>query len=113
MPMRISRIADGELFAPVGHRDVQPIRLQGGSRTPTDALNVVLSHYAPGGVAELASQQIETVYVVTVGRLVFESDGRSTTCGPMDSVHLTVGTARTVRNDTDEPASMLVIRPAR
>ena len=110
MTMRVTRIADAEPFAPVGHKGVGPVRLQGGASTPTTDFTVALSHYLPGGAAELAPQEAETVYVVLSGELVMVAEGAEETLGAYDSVHFTVGTMRTVENRTHLPASMLVIR---
>lgn len=110
MTMRVTKVEDAEPFSPVGHQGVGPVRLQGGSRTPTDKFTVALSHYLPGGAAELAPQESETVYVVLQGELVMVSDGEEQVLGALDSVHFTPGTMRTVENRTNLPSSMLVIR---
>jgi mannose-6-phosphate isomerase-like protein (cupin superfamily) len=113
MTMRVTRIEDAEPYAPVGHAGVGPVRLQGGSKTPTDRFTVALSHYLPGAVAELAEQEDETVYVMLAGELMMAADGVEETVHANDSVHYTVGTLRTVENRTHLPASMLVIRATR
>lgn len=110
MTMRVTRISDAEPFQPVGHSGVGPVRLQGGASTPTTDFTVALSHYLPGGAAELAPQDAETVYVILSGQLVMAADGEEVALDPNDSVHFTVGTLRTVENRTNLPASMLVIR---
>lgn len=110
MTMRITRLADGEIFNPPGHTGVGPVRLQGGDATPTDEFSVALSHYLPGATAEPAPQVSETVYVVLSGSLVMTSEGKEATLQPYDSAHFTTGTTRTVENRTHLPASMLVIR---
>ena len=110
MTMRITRLIDGEPFSPAGHSGVGPVRLQGGTSTPTSDFTVVLSHYLPGGSAELAPQVAETVHVVVSGELAMSSEGTEATLGALDSVHFTPGTTRTVENRTNQPASMLVIR---
>jgi mannose-6-phosphate isomerase-like protein (cupin superfamily) len=110
MTMRVTRIEDAEPFTPVGHAGVGPVRLQGGSKTPTEKFTVALSHYLPGAEAQLAPQDAETVYVLLSGNLVMAADGVEETIGALDSVHYTVGTMRTVENRTNLPASMLVIR---
>lgn len=110
MSMRVTRIGDAEPFQPVGHAGVGPVRLQGGAFAPTSDFTVVLSHYLPGGAAELAPQDAETVYVVLTGELAMNSEGDDQVLGPLDSVHFSVGTTRTVENRTTLPASMLVIR---
>ena len=113
MTMRVTRMADAEPFNPVGHNGVGPVRLQGGEATPTTDFTVVLSHYLPGGTAQLAPQEAETVYVVLSGELVMTSEGVEATLSAYDSVHFTIGTLRTVENRTNLPASMLVIRAKR
>lgn len=113
MSMRITRLADAERFHPAGHDGVGPVRLQGGDSTPTSEFTVALSHYLPGGRADLAPQVAETVYVVLAGALVMSADGQDVTLGPCDSVHFTPGTVRAVENRTNAPASMLVIRAVR
>jgi len=113
MTMRITRLDDAEPFAPMGHTGVGPVRLQGGTTTPTTDFTVALSHYLPGGQADLSAQVAETVYVVVSGSLVMTSDGVEASLDPMDSVHFSPGTTRTVVNRTHLPASMLVIRAAR
>ncbi len=110
MTMRITQLQDAEPFSPVGHHGVGPVRLHGGENTPTSSFTVALSHYLPGGAAELAPQAAETVYVVLSGALVMASEGVEATLGAHDSVHFTPGTQRTVENRTNLPASMLVIR---
>jgi mannose-6-phosphate isomerase-like protein (cupin superfamily) len=108
--MRVTRIADAEPFEPVGHDGVGPVRLQGGAATPTSDFTVVLSHYLPGGTAQLAPQEAETVYVVLAGELVMASEGDEQVVRANDSVHFTPGTLRTVENRSNLPASMLVVR---
>jgi mannose-6-phosphate isomerase-like protein (cupin superfamily) len=110
MTMRVTRLSEAEPFSPVGHDGVGPVRLQGGQSTPTTNFTVALSHYLPGGAAELAPQVSETVYVVLSGELVMTSEGTEETVGSYDSAHFTAGTTRTVENRTHLPASMLVIR---
>jgi mannose-6-phosphate isomerase-like protein (cupin superfamily) len=85
MTMRITRLGDAERFSPVGHAGVGPVRLQGGASTPTTDFSVALSHYLPGGGAELSPQVAETVYVVVSGALVMISEGEEATLGRYDS----------------------------
>jgi mannose-6-phosphate isomerase-like protein (cupin superfamily) len=110
MTMRITRLADATLFDPPGHHGVGPVRLRGGETAPDEGIVVALSHYLPGGQAEMAPQPVETVYVVVAGELVMISDGTEETLRLYDSVHFTAGTVRQVVNRTRLPASMLVIR---
>lgn len=110
MSMRVTKIDEAELFTPAGHVGVGPVRLQGGDSTPSVGFTVALSHYLPGGGAELAPQDAETVYVVLSGELVVASEGDVVALGAFDSVHFSAGTMRTVENHSRLTASMLVIR---
>lgn len=112
MTMRITRLSDAEPFHPAGHEGVGPVRLQGGATTPTTDVTVALSHYLPGGSAEMSPQPSEVVYVQVSGALTMISEGEEVTLDPLDSVHFAAGTVRAVENRTNMPASMLVIRPA-
>ena len=111
MGMQVTRLADAEPFDPPGHHGVAPVRLQGDHGAAPDGVTVVLSHYLPGGEAEMAPQPTETVYVLVAGELVMISEGAEETLRPFDSVRFTAGTVRQVVNRTHLPASMLVIRP--
>lgn len=110
--MHINRLANAKPFDPPGHRGVGPVRLLGGEAASTEGIAVVLSHYLPGGEAEMAPQPAETVYVVVAGELVVISEGTEETLRLYDSAHFTAGTLRQVINRTQLPASMLVIRPS-
>ena len=64
----------------------------------------MLSHYLPGGQADLSPQPVETVYVLVGGELTMVSDGRGgRRSRAYDSVHFTPGTVREVVNR--EPAA--------
>ncbi|GEE00794.1 hypothetical protein nbrc107696_45320 [Gordonia spumicola] len=108
MTIRLTRVADGEPFAPVGHHGVSPVRLQGGD----GGMSVVLSEYEPGATAASAVQTAETIYVVLEGELTFAGGGVSVTAGPLDSVNVAVGDERSVHNAGAVVARMLVVRPA-
>ncbi len=110
MGMRITRLADATPFEPAGHRGVGPLRLRGGEAAPTEGITVALSHYLPGGQADMSPQPVETVYVMVAGELVMISEGTEETLRLYDSAHFTAGTLRQVVNRTQLPASMLVIR---
>ncbi|MFY0408380.1 cupin domain-containing protein [Solicola sp. PLA-1-18] len=108
--MNLTRLDDAVAFDPPGHHDVRPLWLQQG--TDGTAITAALSHYLPGGGAEMAPVERDTVYVVLAGHLTVDSDGQTHTLGPLDSVSLSAGTARSVENRTHLTATMLVIRSA-
>ncbi len=111
MSIEISELTQAQPFQPVGHHGVGPVHLFGGERYD-GAVTVALSHYLPGGSADLSPVAVETVYVVVTGTLtLLDADGTARELGPLDSARITAGTPRAVENRTNLPAGMLVIRP--
>lgn len=111
MPIEIIQLAQGQRFQPEGHRGVGPVQLFGGGHYH-GAVTVALSHYLPGGEAELSPVPAETIYIVLSGSLTLtDTDGHAEVLNALDGARLTSGTPRRVENRTNLPASMLVIRP--
>ena len=79
----------------------------------TDAKNfsVGLSHFLPGGGAEMDATPLEKVYVVVSGEVTVITKSGEVKLGPMDSICLEPGEARAVENRTNLTASMLVVMP--
>ncbi|HEX4090611.1 MAG TPA: cupin domain-containing protein [Trebonia sp.] len=110
MTARLHRVADALAFQPEGHTGVSPVRLTG--TTPDEPVSVVLSSYEPGAQAERSPVALDTVYLVLTGRLTVSlDDDEQVELTRLDSLFLPAGCVRAVDNLTDEPASMLVIRP--
>jgi quercetin dioxygenase-like cupin family protein len=111
VPIDITHLTEAERFQPPGHHGVGPVHLFGGEHYD-GAVTVALSHYVPGGRAEMSPVPVETIYTVLTGSLTLtEADGATHVLNALDSVRLTAGTLRSVENRTNLTASMLVIRP--
>ncbi|MFJ3531739.1 MULTISPECIES: cupin domain-containing protein [unclassified Streptomyces] len=110
MPIDITRLTQAQPFQPAGHHGVGPVHLFGG-KDYDGAVTTALSHYLPGGRADMSPVPAETLYVVLTGTLTLDSEGDTHDLHPLDAVRLTTGTLRSVENRTNLPASMLVIRP--
>lgn len=111
MSIDIAQFDQGQRFQPPGHLGVGPVHVFGG-QDYTGAITVALSHYLPGGSADLSPVPAETVYLVLSGTLsLTDGDGITHTLNTLDGARLTTGTMRSVENRTNLPASMLVIRP--
>jgi mannose-6-phosphate isomerase-like protein (cupin superfamily) len=109
--MDVRRIDQATAFQPPGHQGVGPVYLQGGADY-VGAVTVALSHYLPGGQADLSPVALETIYVLLSGSLEVSCEGEQITLNPYDSIRLAQGTVRSVENRTNLTASMLVIRPS-
>ncbi|MER7983585.1 cupin domain-containing protein [Streptomyces sp. NPDC095817] len=110
MPIDITRLSQAQPFQPADHHGVGPVHLFGGSDYD-GAVTTALSHYLPGGRADMSPVAAETLYVVLTGTLSLDAEGDTYDLHPLDAVRLTAGTPRGVENRTNLPASMLVIRP--
>ncbi|MFJ9173666.1 cupin domain-containing protein [Streptomyces sp. NPDC102360] len=110
VPIDITRLPQAQPFQPAGHHGVGPVHLFGG-KDYDGAVTATLSHYLPGGRADMSPVPMETLYVVLTGTLTIDAEGDTHDLHPLDAVRLTTGTLRSVENRTNLPASMMVIRP--
>lgn len=109
--MEVTRLGDAKPYEAPKHFDMRGLRLQGFDATTTENFWVGLSHFLPGGGAEMDATPIEKVYVVVDGEVTVTTDEGATTLGPLDSCRLAPGEARSIANLTNRTASMLVVMP--
>ena len=107
--MQIMRLAEACSYDAPGHHDVRALRLQGWDATSTGAFWVGLSYYLPGGGADHGASPTEKVYVVVEGEVTVVTREGEATLGPLDSVHLAPGEARSVQNRGHRPATLIVL----
>ncbi len=105
----LTRASDAPVYAVALHHDVSAVRLQGHEAGHTERMWVGLSTYHPGGIAQTAPVNEETVYVVIDGELVVTADGTETTLGRFDSVHFAKGEVRSLENRSGREAKLLVV----
>jgi quercetin dioxygenase-like cupin family protein len=110
--VELRRISDARPYAAAGHFDMRALRLQGADASDADFAWVGLSHFLPGGGAEMDSSPFGKIYVMLEGELVVElDDGTKDTLRPLDSCYLAAGERRRIVNPANRAASMLVITP--
>lgn len=109
--MHVTRIPDAKPYEAPKHFDMRGLRLQGLDASPAESFWVGLSHFLPGGGAESDATPLEKVYVVIDGTVTVSTDAGETALGPLDSCHLAAGERRSIINNTNRPASMLVVMP--
>ena len=109
--MEVMRLGDAQPYEAPKHFDMRGLRLQGFDATGAENFWVGLSHFLPGGGAEMDATPIEKVYVVVEGEVTVTTEEGDTTLGPLDSCRLIPGEARSILNRTNRPASMLVVMP--
>lgn len=106
--MRITRMSSAPTYVAPAHHGVRTTRLQGHEAGQTERFWVGVSHYHPGGMAETAPTNEETVYVVLDGELVVTTAAGDTILGRLDSVHLAKGEVRSIVNRSQREALLLV-----
>ena len=94
--MKVMKIGDAKPYPANKHFNMVPLRLQGWDATDAKNFWVGLSHFLPGGGAEMDATPLEKVYVVVSGEV---------------TVITKAGEARAVENRTNLTASMLVVMP--
>ena len=109
--MQVTRLGDARPYDAPKHHGGSMLRLQGYDATDAEAFSVGLSHFLPGGGAEMDATPIEKVYVVVAGEVTVVTDDGEVTLGLMDACRLAPNEARAVENRTNSPASMLVVMP--
>lgn len=109
--MQVTRLADARAYQAPKHFDVRTLRLHGFDASDAESFWVGLTHFLPGGGAEMDATPLEKVYVVVDGEVTVTTDEGDVTLGPLDSCRLPPGQARAIVNRTNRPASMLVVMP--
>jgi glyoxylate utilization-related uncharacterized protein len=112
MTMEITRFADAPRYDAPKHYDMRSLRLQGMGASQADFAWVGLSHFLPGGGAEMDAGALGKIYVVLEGEVTIELAGGVThVLGKLDSCFIQAGEARAIRNASNAVASMLVVMP--
>jgi quercetin dioxygenase-like cupin family protein len=110
--MHITRFADAPAYIAPKHFDMRSLRLQGFDVSDSQFAWVGLSHFLPGGGAQMDSSPLEKIYVVVAGEVTVElGDGSKHVLRPMDSCFIPGGEARAVRNYGNDVATMIVVMP--
>ena len=109
--MLIKRFTDARPYEAPNHFDVRGLRLQGFEPGGPEAFWVGLSHYLPGGGAGPDAGPLEKVYVVLAGELTVSAEGQTQLLRALDSVRIGPNVERSVRNDGNQVATILVVMP--
>ncbi|MEM3550296.1 MAG: cupin domain-containing protein [Candidatus Bathyarchaeia archaeon] len=108
--MKKVSLGEAKPYEAPGHFKMVALRLHHKETTGVKTFWVGLSHFLPGGGAEVSANDFEKVYFVLSGTLTVRAEnGETITLGPMDSLYIPAGEKRYLVNETNNPASMLVI----
>ena len=108
--MKKIELEDVKPYKAPGHFGMTALRLHGREETGSQTFWMGLSHFLPGGGAEFDASPAEKVYFVLEGEVTVKGNsGEVITLGPWDSIYIGAGEGREIINNTNKPASMLVI----
>jgi quercetin dioxygenase-like cupin family protein len=108
--MRKVELKDAKPYQAPKHFGMTALKLHGREETGCQTFWIGLSHFLPGGGAEFDASPAEKVYFVLEGEVTIKcQSGEVITLGPWDSLFIGPDVARAIVNETNRPASMLVI----
>ena len=109
--MKKVELKDVKPYEAPGHFGMTAMRLQGKEETGIQEFWMGLSHFLPGGGAEWAYEDnpLEKVYFVLEGEITVKSKKEEFVLRKWDSLYLAPNEGRELINNTNKPASMLVV----
>lgn len=105
-------IGECKTYEAPGHFKMIAMRLHGKEETGTEKFWMGLSHFLPGGGADYAYEDspTEKIYYVLEGEVtIYTKDKEKIVLKKNDSIFIGPNEGRELINDTNMPASMLVI----
>ena len=109
--MKLTRYEEAKPYVAPNHYDMRSLRLQGFEAGGPETFWVGTSHFLPGGGAGPDASPLEKVYVMLAGELTITANGVDTVLRSNDSCAIPGGEERTVKNNSNHVASMIVIMP--
>ena len=110
--MQITRFTEARPYVAPNHFDVRSLRLQGFDVSAARFAWVGLSHFLPGGGAQMEASPLAKIYIVLAGEITVElGDGSKHVLRELDSCFIPGSEARAVRNECNAVATMLVVMP--
>lgn len=109
--MHVVRFGEAPAYDAPGHALMTMVRLQGREAGPTDTAWLGVSTIAPGGGTTLDASGVEKLYVVLDGTVTVSNGQDTISLNRWDSCRIAPGEGRQLGNDTDAPATILLVMP--
>ena len=106
--MIVMRAENAVPYQPAGHFGFVSLKYHNKDEL-NGAMSLGLSKLEPGGYTDFSPRPVDMIYYVLEGQLTIRNDQETVVPGPNCSVRFEAGEKREVRNETDQPAAMLVI----
>lgn len=109
--MKIARLSELKPYEAPNHYDMKPLRIHGQDTCGSEILTLGLSHFLPGGSAAYSTvpDGRELIYYILAGEMTVRTDKETFVLQTGESVFFRSGDGREVKNETNLPASMLVM----
>lgn len=109
--MKKVELKDVKPYEAPGHFGMTAMRLQGKEESGAQKFWMGLSHFLPGGGAEWGYEDnpLEKIYFVLEGEITVKSKTEEFVLRKWDSLFMGPNEGREIINNTNKPASMLVV----
>lgn len=107
--MEVVRFKDAKTYIAPKHFDMRSLRLQGEDASSAETCWVGFSQFLPGGGAEASATPTEKIYVVLSGEVTITVGDETVVLGPNDSCVIKPNEERSIINNQNDVATMLVI----
>jgi len=104
--MKVNRLSDVEPYEAGGHFD-----MKGHDASDAENFWIGLSYFLPGGGTTHTATPLEKSYVCVEGAITIKTDTEEVTLEKLDSIYLEPGEGRSIINNTNKIATILVIMP--
>jgi glyoxylate utilization-related uncharacterized protein len=107
--MKKVELKDVKPYDPPNHFKMTALKLHGKEETGAQRFWMGLSHFLPQGGAEYDEAPVEKIYFVLEGEITVKTKDEEIVLGPWDSIYIGSKEGREIINNTNKPASMLVV----
>ncbi len=106
--MKLVKAGEGEVYEAKRHSGCFAMKKLDPEKL-SKRLNIALSHFLPGGGAEMSASPLERAYYVINGSLTVKGKAEQYKLAAGDLLYIPAGEEREVKVEGTEPASILVI----
>ena len=107
--MKKVELKDVKPYQALKHFNMTALRLHGKEESGAQKFWMGLSHFLPGGGAEYDSTPTEKIYFVLDGEVTIKTKEETIVLKAWDSIFIGPDEGREIINETNKPASMLVV----
>ena len=103
-------LKDVKPYAAPGHFNMTALRLHAKAETDSQAFWMGMSHFLPQGGANFDAGPTEKIYFVLEGEVtIYDPEKKPIVLKKWDSLHIAPGEGRSLMNESNLPATMLVL----